>query len=133
MCVQDMYPDESTISLPPNPHVPKDFPGEAWYSSGEMRSYNDQGAAFTAAGFTEDKPTTDDDMRHIRRGYFAATSFTDAQMGKVLGALDAAGPSVADNTVTLLWSDHGWHLGDTNSWCKSESPPDTGTDLTLRP
>jgi hypothetical protein len=47
-----MYPDESAISLPPNPNVPKDFPGEAWYNSGEMRSYNDQGAAFAAAGFT---------------------------------------------------------------------------------
>ena len=33
----DMYPDEASISLPPNPDVPKDFPGEAWYNSGEMR------------------------------------------------------------------------------------------------
>ena len=32
-----MYPDEAGISLPPNPDVPTDFPGEAWYNSGEMR------------------------------------------------------------------------------------------------
>ena len=66
----------------------------------------------------------------------------DAQMGLVLDALDAAGPAVADNTVTVLCelpsapahpciaaqaagfglfrtgSDHGWHLGDSNAWAK---------------
>ena len=35
-----------------------------------------------------------------------------------MDSLASAGASIADNTVTLLWSDHGWHLGDTNSWCK---------------
>eukprot|EP01045_Picozoa_sp_COSAG04_P028423 COSAG04_NODE_4405_length_2116_cov_287.982152_3_plen_97_part_00 len=49
---------------------------------------------------------TDTDMRKMRRGYFAATSFTDAQMGKVLDSLAAAGEPTASNTVTLLWSDH---------------------------
>lgn len=58
------------------------------------------------------------EIRHIRRGYFAATSFTDAQLGRVMDALDAAGHGIPENTITVLWSDHGWHLGDTNSWCK---------------
>jgi hypothetical protein len=39
----DMYPNGSNISLPPNPNVPIGFPPEAWYNSGEMRSYTDQG------------------------------------------------------------------------------------------
>ena len=41
-----------------------------------------------------------------------------AQIGRVIDALEATGPSIADNTITCLWSDHGWHLGDTNSYTK---------------
>ena len=58
----------------------------------------------------------EDFSRAQRRGYFAATSFTDANVGRMLTALEAHG--YKDNTVVLLWGDHGWHLGDTNSWCK---------------
>ena len=73
---------------------------------------------FAASGFSEQDPPDVLDIRHMRRGYFAATSFTDAQLGRVMDALDSEGPSMADQTITMLWSDHGWHLGDTNSWCK---------------
>ena len=52
------------------------------------------------------------------RADYAAISFTDAQIGRVIDALEATGPSIADNTITCLWSDHGWHLGDTNSYTK---------------
>lgn len=52
----------------------------------------------------------------MRRGYFAAVSFIDAQIGRVFDALEQYG--FKDNTIVLLWGDHGWHLGDTNSWCK---------------
>ena len=71
-----------------------------------LRSYTDQGPAFAAEGFGEFHHVSDADTRKMRRGYFAATSFTDAQMGKVLDSLAAAGEPTASNTVTLLWSDH---------------------------
>ena len=48
--------------------------------------------------------------RALRHGYLAATSFVDAQIGKVLTALTDSG--VADETLVVIWGDHGWHLGE---------------------
>jgi arylsulfatase A-like enzyme len=50
------------------------------------------------------------------RSYMAAITFADAQVGRVLDALDA-GPNAA-NTNIVLWSDHGWHLGEKLHWRK---------------
>ncbi|QDU91164.1 Choline-sulfatase [Pirellulimonas nuda] len=54
--------------------------------------------------------------RHAVQSYLACTSFVDAQVGKVLAALEAS--PHADNTVVVLWSDHGFHLGDKECWGK---------------
>jgi len=48
--------------------------------------------------------------RNLSRSYLACTSFVDEQVGRVLAALDEAG--LADNTIVVLWSDHGFHLGE---------------------
>ena len=50
------------------------------------------------------------------QGYLASISFTDASVGRVLEALDASG--YADNTIIVMWSDHGWHLGEKQHWRK---------------
>jgi len=50
------------------------------------------------------------------QAYLACCSFTDAQVGKVLDALKRS--PYADNTVVILWSDHGWHLGEKSHWRK---------------
>jgi trimeric autotransporter adhesin len=50
------------------------------------------------------------------QGYFAAMSYTDAQIGRVLDALEASGH--LNDTVIALWSDHGYHLGDKDAWHK---------------
>lgn len=48
--------------------------------------------------------------------YLACISFVDAQVGRLLDALDAS--SVAENTTIVLWGDHGWHLGEKEHWGK---------------
>lgn len=64
-------------------------------------------------------------FQHIRKhgqwkrgiqGYLASIAFADAMIGRVIAALDS-GPN-SDNTIVVLWSDHGWHLGEKQHWQK---------------
>ena len=50
------------------------------------------------------------ERQHLRHGYLASTSYVDAQVGKVLEELEELG--LADDTIVVVWGDHGWHLGD---------------------
>ena len=54
--------------------------------------------------------------RHLRHGYAACVSYVDAQIGRLLAELDAQG--IRDQTIVVLWSDHGYKLGDLGSWAK---------------
>ena len=56
------------------------------------------------------------ETRRHRQAYYASASFADAQVGKVMAALEASG--LADDTVIALFGDHGWHLGENNEWAK---------------
>ncbi|MCU0361953.1 MAG: sulfatase [Bacteroidales bacterium] len=59
---------------------------------------------------------TDMDKREFLRSYYACTSFMDAQVGKLLTALEESGQ--LDNTLIILMGDHGYHLGEHNWWNK---------------
>ena len=50
------------------------------------------------------------ELKPLVRAYLASVSFVDSQVGRVLDALEKSGQ--ADNTIVVLWSDHGWHLGE---------------------
>ncbi|MPZ19067.1 MAG: sulfatase-like hydrolase/transferase [Luteitalea sp.] len=51
-----------------------------------------------------------DEWKNLTRSYLASISFVDSQVGRLLDALDGSGH--ADDTIVVLWSDHGWHLGE---------------------
>ena len=53
---------------------------------------------------------TDNEIRTARRAYYAAVTGMDEQLGRVMDALEEAG--VANNTIVIFHSDHGWHLGE---------------------
>ena len=61
-------------------------------------------------------PLPDDTARTLTHGYYACVSYIDAQLGRVLDALEEEG--LADQTLVVLWSDHGFHLGDNGMWGK---------------
>lgn len=102
----DLY-DAQSLPMPELKQAPIDAPDYAPTAGGELRTYSD----IPARGPIDDATT-----RHLIHGYYAATSYTDAQIGKLLDALDEL--KLADNTIVVLWGDHGWHLGDHGMWCK---------------
>lgn len=102
----DMY-DPATLPMPPTDEPPQGAPEYAPQFGGELRQYSDM---------PEVGPIDAANTRRLIHGYYAAMSYTDAQVGKVLAALDAAG--LDKNTIIVLWGDHGWHLGDHSMWCK---------------
>ena len=98
--------DVDSLTLASNWQPPQDVPDIALHDSRELFGYGGV-----------DRDNVDDLRRQLWYGYYAGISYLDAQIGKVIDALDAAG--LADRTVIILWSDHGFHLGQHGLWCKT--------------
>ena len=81
---------------------------EFWHRSGEFYKYN--------APHEKTRPLSLEATNQSRRAYLACVRYTDRQVGKVLDALQELG--LDEDTVVVLWGDHGWHLGEQEIWGK---------------
>jgi len=102
----DLYPRD-TIRLPENNYIPEHAPQVSIHNNGELRHYTD---------IPQKGPVSKDTAINLIRGYYASVSFVDAQIGRVVQALNKTGQS--DNTIIVLWSDHGWNLLEHTLWQK---------------
>jgi arylsulfatase A-like enzyme len=83
------------------------------------------------ADVPEEEHVSAEQARALRHGYYACVSYTDAQVGKVLDALKRLG--LDQNTIVVLWGDHGYSLGEKDRWCKGTNfERDTRVPLMIR-
>ncbi|MCL4482369.1 MAG: sulfatase [Bacteroidetes bacterium] len=98
----------------------KNSPDLAYHNSGELRHYTDidplESYTDQEKGQKNHIRLPLDKQKELIHGYYAAVSYTDAQIGILLNTLDSLG--MLKNTIIVLWGDHGWHLGDHDLWCK---------------
>lgn len=94
----DLYPDDDRVLPPVKPDERATTPRFSWYLHWSLPEPR-------LKWMKENQQ-----WRNLVRSYLACTSFVDAQVGRLMAALEESGQ--AGNTVVVLWSDHGWHLGE---------------------
>jgi choline-sulfatase len=94
----DLYPDDDSILPQVKSDDREDTPRFSWYIHWNLPE--------PRLKWVQDN----NQWRNLVRSYLACTSFVDAQVGRIMTALEEAG--IADNTIVVLWGDHGWHLGE---------------------
>ena len=112
----ELYNDK-TFNLPASSTPPKDAPVRALNNWSSIREYKDLPSGR--------EPLSDAKTLELIRAYAAATSYVDAQIGRVLSQLDSLG--LTENTVIAFCGDHGYHLGEHGLWGKQ-----TLFDVSLR-
>ena len=102
----DLY-DAAKLPLAQRTEPPENAPAYAGKTTLELNQYE----PIPPRG-----PVPVEMQRRLVHGYYASVSFVDAQIGKVIDELDRLG--LAQETIVMLWGDHGWHLGDHGMWTK---------------
>jgi iduronate 2-sulfatase len=105
----DLYVRKS-IPAPASRTHPKDAPELAVRSWNELEGYTD---------IPRDGQLTPEKVRELRHGYYACVSYVDALVGRLLDELTRL--KLAENTVIVLWGDHGFHLGEQGLWTKANN------------
>jgi iduronate 2-sulfatase len=114
--------DPAKFALPGEPEQVQGAPAIAYHSHRELGGYT---------GMPKDERLDAAQTRTLRHGYYACVSYTDAQIGKVLGELGRLG--LDRNTIVVVWGDHGYALGDAGRWCKGTNwELDTRVPLLIR-
>lgn len=96
--------ENADITLPPEGKIESPY----WHRSGEFYKYD--------APYQKTQPLSPESQRMARRAYYACVRYTDRQVGRVLDELKRLG--LDDNTIVVVWGDHGWHLGEQQIWAK---------------
>ncbi|MGI9519256.1 MAG: sulfatase [Pirellulaceae bacterium] len=95
------------VDIPPPDH-PDQYDSKYWHRSGEFYKYD--------MSLNKTRPLSADDAVQAKRAYLACVRYVDRQVGRVLDALKRNG--LHDNTIVVVWGDHGWHLGESAIWGK---------------
>ena len=101
----DLYPEESLILPPYLEHDRDDVPPFAWYLHWKLPEVNMNWVK------------AHDQWKAVFRSYLASVSYMDAQLGRLLDALESEG--LAENTIIVFWGDNGWHLGQKELFSKT--------------
>ena len=108
----DLY-NPNQMPLAKNNKIPSGAPLYSMNSMYELRHYD----GFSHIGHpTSSYRISEDVIRKLRQGYYASVSYVDALLGDLFEHLIKIG--IYDNTIIVIWGDHGWKLGDHNSWGK---------------
>ena len=102
----DLYRRDK-LPLAANTEPPRDVPECAMYNWNDLRHYY---------GIPKVGPLSEEQSRDLVHAYYACVSYVDAQIGRLLDELGRL--RLADNTVIVLWGDHGWQLGEHGMWDK---------------
>jgi arylsulfatase A-like enzyme len=94
----DLYPDDDSILPTIQEDDRRDTPRFSWYLHWSLPEPRLKWVR------------ENNQWRNLVRSYLACTSFVDGQIGRILAALEEAG--LAENTIVVVWGDHGWHLGE---------------------
>lgn len=108
----DLY-DPAEIPLAANPKIPAEAPVWTMNSMYELRHYD----GFGHIGHPNSSyRMSEDTARILKHGYYASVSYVDALLGDLVSHLKAL--DLYENTIIVVWGDHGWKLGEHNSWGK---------------
>ena len=104
----DLY-NEKDIELASNRFQPENAPDESMHKYGELRKYTN-----IPSDFNIDIP--DLTQKKLIHGYYACVSYIDEEIGKLIKHLKKL--DIYENSIIVLWGDHGWQLGEHNLWAK---------------
>jgi arylsulfatase A-like enzyme len=107
----DLYNPDS-ISMATNPFVPKNVSEFSVNPNAELKGYTD----YKNAPSPLEGSLAEAQARHLKHGYYASVSYIDKLIGDLISKLKAL--DIYDNTIIVLWGDHGYKLGEHNGWAK---------------
>ena len=103
--------NRDSIPISPNPSLPANVHLKSLHNSGEVNGYS---LTDEKAGL--DHRLSDEYAKKLKHAYYSCISYVDQQIGFIVNEIESLG--LAENTIIVVWGDHGWHLGDQQVWGK---------------